>query len=140
MSTHVSLAVGVALALLLLIGFWQQFMGASSASQSRGEKMNISVQALKQEIATNPAIHIVDVREPSEIQQTGKVAQAVNIPLGTLAQNLPKWDKAEPVYVICRSGMRSMSGQQILSGAGFKAINVNGGTSAWMNAGFETKK
>jgi rhodanese-related sulfurtransferase len=36
--------------------------------------------------------------------------------------------------------MRSQSGQHILNSAGFKAINVNGGTSAWMNAGFETKK
>jgi rhodanese-related sulfurtransferase len=133
MSSNISWALGAALVLLLLVGFWQQ-------SQQGGKKMNISVQALKQEIATNPAIHIVDVREPAEIQQTGKVAQAVNIPLGTLAQNLPNWDKAEPVYVICRSGMRSQSGQQILSKAGFKAINVNGGTSAWMNAGFETKK
>lgn len=133
MSTNISWFAGAALVLLLLVGFWQQ-------SQSGGKKMNVSVQALKQEIETNPAIHIIDVREPSEIQQTGKVAQAVNVPLGTLAQNLPKWDKAEPVYVICRSGMRSMSGQQILNSAGFKAINVNGGTSAWMNAGFETKK
>lgn len=140
MSTNIFLGIGVILILLVLINLGQTFMGATSASSSQGVKMNISVQDLKQVIEKNPKVHIIDVREPSEIQQTGKVKQAVNIPLGTLANRLPKFDKSEPVYVICHSGMRSRSGQQILTGAGFHAINVNGGTSAWINAGFETER
>lgn len=48
---------------------------------------------------------------------------------------------AVSAYVICQTGRRSQKGAEILQKAGFKNIyNINGGTSAWENAGFPTEK
>ncbi len=51
-------------------------------------------------------IFLVDVREPSEYA-SGHIGDAINIPLRTLAQNLDKIPKKQPVVVYCSSGYRS---------------------------------
>lgn len=51
-------------------------------------------------------IFLVDVREPSEYA-SGHIDDAINIPLRTLAQNLDKIPKKQPVVVYCSSGYRS---------------------------------
>ncbi|MEZ4630365.1 MAG: rhodanese-like domain-containing protein [Deinococcales bacterium] len=41
-----------------------------------------------------------------------------------------------PVYVICRSGNRSVTASRILADAGKEVINVKGGILAWQGAGY----
>lgn len=86
---------------------------------------------------------VIDVREPAEVERSGKVKGAVNIPVGQIADaatqpgRLPK-DKAIIAY--CASGMRSAKAAQILHGLGYeKAYNL-GAFSAWAAAGGETEK
>lgn len=77
----------------------------------------------------------VDVRTPEEYAEE-HAYRARNIPLDTLAQNLDKLEKNEPVYLICRTDNRSQQAAEILVNAGFKqAIVVKGGTVAWKEAG-----
>ena len=77
----------------------------------------------------------IDVRTPEEYA-AGHAARTRNIPLDTLATNLDKLEKNEPVYLICKSGRRSMQAAQILVDNGFKqAISISGGTDAWSAAG-----
>jgi rhodanese-related sulfurtransferase len=40
-----------------------------------------------------------------------------------------------PVYVICRSGGRSAKAVEHLRSQGIDAVNVTGGTLAWIEAG-----
>jgi rhodanese-related sulfurtransferase len=76
----------------------------------------------------------VDVREPTEFAEA-HVPGAVLIPMGQLAGRIAELDKAEPVHLICRSGQRSGVMCELLVAQGFDAVNVTGGTLAWVRAG-----
>ncbi|QKF63909.1 rhodanese-like domain-containing protein [Campylobacter corcagiensis] len=82
---------------------------------------------------------IIDVRTHKEFDITGTLKGAYKIPLTTEDHSQIRTeflddvlssgiDKNKPVYVICRSGVRSRYAAQILSKNGFKkVINLNGG-------------
>lgn len=85
-------------------------------------------------------VQFIDVRTVGEYTG-GHAVKAANFPLDRLEQDLAKLDKGKPIYVICQTGTRSQKGSEILQKAGFKNIyNINGGTSAWENAGFPMEK
>ena len=86
------------------------------------------------------AIQIVDVREPDE-WATGHIPGSVLIPLGELAARRGELDPARPVVVVCRSGSRSLTGADVLLGAGFKdAKSMAGGMIAWAEAGHPVER
>ena len=82
---------------------------------------------------------VIDVREPKEFR-TGHLPGAVNIPMGQLAARTGEIDRNCPVYVVCASGNRSSAMTDVLTAAGFDAINVAGGTSAWARSGRPIEK
>lgn len=96
---------------------------------------SITPEALHAQRAQHP-VQIVDVRSPAEFAR-GRAAGAVNVPLERLsAAALQGFDLHAPVYVICKSGMRSLMGVQRLRHEGVATVvNVAGGTDAWMWAG-----
>lgn len=69
---------------------------------------------------------LVDVREPGEFAQ-GSAKAAVNIPLGSLPNQLAKFKDKKHIIVFCRSGNRSGQAKKFLDQHGFKNV-VNGGT------------
>lgn len=77
---------------------------------------------------------VLDVRNPDEYQD-GHVAGAVLIPLGELAARQAEIPTADPLYVICASGGRSLQAARALAGAGYRALSVAGGTKGWVAAG-----
>ncbi len=77
---------------------------------------------------------VVDVREPMEFLEA-RVPGAVLVPMGQLTTRMGELDKARPVYLICRTGHRSGMMCEVLEGHGFDAVNVAGGTVAWIRAG-----
>jgi rhodanese-related sulfurtransferase len=48
--------------------------------------------------------------------------------------------KEGPVYLICESGGRSARASELLTAAGYAAVNIDGGTYAWREAGLPTEK
>ncbi len=81
---------------------------------------------------------LVDVREPDEWREV-RVPGGVHLPLGTLPGRLDEVPDGRPVHVICRSGGRSAQATRLLREAGLDAVNVAGGTLAWIDAGYETE-
>ncbi|MCU0267551.1 MAG: rhodanese-like domain-containing protein [Acidimicrobiales bacterium] len=77
---------------------------------------------------------IIDVRQPDEYVHA-HVAGAELIPLGDLASRLEEIPKGQRVYLICRSGARSMRACEFLAAQGYDVANVAGGTMGWMEAG-----
>jgi rhodanese-related sulfurtransferase len=77
---------------------------------------------------------LVDVRTPQEYAEV-HVPGAVLVPLDELPGHLAEVDGAQPLYVICRSGHRSAAVCEALEPLGYDAVNVTGGTIAWVRAG-----
>ena len=77
---------------------------------------------------------LVDVRETDEYT-SGHVPGAVHVALGTVPDQLHMFRGDGPVYVVCRSGARSMRACEFLVQQGVPAINVAGGTLDWVAGG-----
>ena len=100
----------------------------------------ITVEQLQSRLA-DPTLQIVDVRRAGEYK-SGHVPRAFHLPLATLETNVATvpLDRNRPTAVICAGGYRSSAGASLLENEGFtKLLNVTGGTSAWINAGFEVE-
>lgn len=77
---------------------------------------------------------LVDVREVHEYR-AGHVPGAINIPLGLVPVRLHELPAGAPLTIICQSGNRSMQACMWLAGQGRQAVNVHGGTGAWIRSG-----
>lgn len=92
----------------------------------------VSVADLEQVLSTGG--RVVDVRETDEYE-AGHVPGAVHVALGTVPDRVDAFAGEGPTYVICKSGGRSLRACEFLAGQGVQAINVAGGTMAWVAAG-----
>ena len=97
---------------------------------------NLTVDEFNRERKANPSISLIDVRTPAEYSSI-HVKGAKNHPMESLKLESIPFSKDEEIHVICQSGGRSMKVCQKLEAAGFSnVVNVEGGTSAWHEAGF----
>ena len=92
-----------------------------------------------EELAGNKnALMLIDVRESSEIEETGSIDGAVNIPRGLIEMKLSPNDESMkpemPIVVFCGGGNRAaLSGATLLE-LGFKNVkNLDGGFRGWKN-------
>jgi glyoxylase-like metal-dependent hydrolase (beta-lactamase superfamily II)/rhodanese-related sulfurtransferase len=82
-----------------------------------------------------PDAVLIDVREPSEYA-AGHIPGATNVPQAELATRLDDAPRDRPVYLVCRSGARSLRAAQFLRQLGYPRVaNVRGGTLAWRASG-----
>ena len=80
-------------------------------------------------------IRVVDVRETDEYE-SGHVPGAVHVALSSIPEHISKFQFTEPVYLVCRSGGRSMQACEFLHDAGVtNVVNVAGGTMGWITSG-----
>jgi len=79
---------------------------------------------------------LVDVREVDEFE-AGHLPGAVNIPLSELQDRYDEIPEDIPVYLVCKTGVRSFHAAQFLmvNGDYEELINLNGGTWDWAQAG-----
>lgn len=98
---------------------------------SVGGGWDIPVQELAERLARGERIHLLDVREPHELQ-ISRLEGAHLIPLGQLAARLHELDSADEMVVFCKSGSRSARALELLVSAGFRKVkNLKGGINAW---------
>ena len=91
---------------------------------------------------------VLDVREPSEVRASGKIAGAVNVPSGTLADHADPaaphrdwtFEPTRPIIVYCASGMRSARACATLQRLGYAEVYDLGGFGAWVAAGGDTER
>jgi rhodanese-related sulfurtransferase len=82
---------------------------------------------------------LVDVREPFEFKAK-HIQGSKNIPLDKIETAIERLKPIKTVYVHCQSGGRSSSACEILSNAGINVVNLEGGLSAWEDAGFDIEE
>jgi rhodanese-related sulfurtransferase len=80
---------------------------------------------------------VFDVREPDEYDEV-RVPDAELVPLAEVPEEIDKFDGVDTVYIVCRTGARSAKAVAFLRANGVDAVNVTGGTLAWIAAGFPT--
>jgi rhodanese-related sulfurtransferase len=90
---------------------------------------------------------ILDVRDPSEVQASGKIKSAVNVSRGMLEfradpespYHNPAFQKDKTVLVYCASGGRSALVGKTLKDFGYGAVYNIGGFKELADAGLETE-
>jgi hydroxyacylglutathione hydrolase len=119
--------------------------GGMQAWQDAGFKVaavpQITVAELKQLIETGEDFQVIDVRRPAEYE-SGHAPGAIPAPLSNLQAAAPNLNlnTSKKTAVICQGGYRSSAATSILEPLGFADLmNVTGGTSAWIKAGYEVE-
>lgn len=82
-------------------------------------------------------VALLDVREDDE-WVAGHAPQALHVPMGVVSERVEEITAAfpePPVYVVCRSGVRSAQITAYLMGLGLDAVNVEGGMESWVADG-----
>jgi rhodanese-related sulfurtransferase len=95
------------------------------------EVQDIQASELLKRMQNAEKLTLLDVREPIEF--TTHNIGGTNIPLSKLeaAVNNLNYNQNEEIIVICKMGLRSETGQQILRQHGFKNVrNLEGGLLA----------
>lgn len=88
-----------------------------------------------EQLHANPDAVVVDVREDWEYA-AGHVPGAISIPMSTLGSRLDELPEGA-FAVICAVGGRSGRVVEALEARGHDASNVEGGTDAWIAAGYD---
>lgn len=92
------------------------------------------------EVLKSGNYHLVDVREPMELEMDGSIDGAKNIPLGELEDRKDEILSVEkPVVLFCRSGNRSGKALEFLQSHGLKD-GYNGGGWAELKAHLEANQ
>ena len=78
--------------------------------------------------------YLIDVREQDE-WDAGHAADAHLLPMSRLSELVGEVPADSPVLIVCHSGGRSLRVTRALRNAGYDAINVVGGMTAWADAG-----
>jgi rhodanese-related sulfurtransferase len=102
----------------------------------------ITVDELQDLATRENALQIIDVRRPAEYE-SGHIPKAVTAPLSSLRETAATLglSPTSTTVVVCAGGYRSSAATSILQRLGFTALlNVSGGTSAWISAGYEVTK
>jgi rhodanese-related sulfurtransferase len=118
---------------LLAVAAIVAFLTLGGADAESDPLRTVDVRALH--AAMEDGATLIDVREPHE-HDAGHVEGALLMPLARTERMAGDLPKDEPVYVICRSGNRSLQASRALVEAGFEDVrNVEGGMIAWEAAG-----
>jgi rhodanese-related sulfurtransferase len=83
---------------------------------------------------------LLDVRTLEEYEEV-RIPDAINIPLDELEDRVAEVPVDKPIVLVCRSGMRSMMGAEVLRHLGLRdatLYNLDGGTKAWVSKGWQT--
>ncbi|TWT05914.1 rhodanese-like domain-containing protein [Planomicrobium sp. CPCC 101079] len=91
---------------------------------------SITTDELRNLVESGQNFQLVDVREDDEVA-LGMVPGAKHIPLGQLPERFEELEINEPVYCICKGGVRSLKACDFLESKGIDTVNVEGGMMSW---------
>ena len=107
-------------------------MAPRTSEGSGVETPEVYVDALEDLLVTRATL--VDVREPDEYAAF-RINGTHHIPLADLPDRIGEIPPDRSIYVICAKGGRSRAAVDFLLHQGLTAVNVAGGTAAWIESG-----
>lgn len=114
-------------------------LGLAACSQQGYE--NMDVNAFASRIADQDVV-LLDVRTAEEYDD-GHIQNAINIDVkqdGFIEEAKSTLPVDKTIAVYCRSGKRSANAAGMLTKAGYKIVNLEGGIMAWKDAGMPVEK
>ena len=97
-----------------------------------------SIEVLQLSVFLQNGATLIDVREPHEFAEI-RAEGARLIPLGDVTEHTEELPASERFFVICHLGGRSARAVAWMRQQGLDAVNVTGGTNAWVEAGLATE-
>lgn len=92
----------------------------------------VTIQDLEHAIGSGA--FVIDVRETDEFE-SGHVPSATHIALNSIPEHLSLIPRDQTVWLICKSGGRSMKAANYLESEGYDVVSVAGGTTEWIESG-----
>lgn len=118
--------VGVLLAVVLLVRPGARLPAELSAAQAYAKYLN--------------GVFVLDVRGEAD-WNAGHIPRSVLIPLEELSGRLGELPQDGEIVVVCRAGVRSKQGAEVLVEAGFWPVAcLDGGLQAWVDAGYPLER
>lgn len=121
-------------------------MGKSASelvAEAKARVQNLDVDAVEQELRSGDAV-LVDIREPEELTEGGRIAGSVHVPRGMLEfradptspYHQEPLDPSKRVILHCATGGRSALAAATLQSMGYENVgHLDGGLKAWKEAG-----
>lgn len=100
---------------------------------------SLSAVELSEKLKNGKRPVVLDVRQRDEYR-SGHIAGAKLVPLNELSRRMKELPQDREIVCVCASGNRSSSATRMLTGAGYRAINMKGGMAAWRRASLAVKK
>lgn len=107
---------------------------------------DLSVEDYKTRFKDGEKAHLLlDVRTVEEFEEA-RMPDALNIPLDELEARTDEITQAageDPIVLVCRSGVRSIMGAQMLRYAGLKDLtlyNLDSGVIGWARSGYPLER
>lgn len=90
------------------------------------EAKKVNSDELEKILQNEKNLFLLDVREPSELEELGTLKGYVNIPLKQLEGRLKEVPKDKTIVTMCRRGVRASSAAEILEKHGYKVLAACG--------------
>ncbi|MGI8927772.1 MAG: rhodanese-like domain-containing protein [Tepidiformaceae bacterium] len=115
---------------------------AELVQRAKSRIQNLSVEEFERELAAGEAL-VVDLREPEEVKENGRIPGSVHVPRGMLefradpssTYHLEPFQPDRRVLLHCSAGGRSALGAVALQELGYTNVgHLEGGMQAWTKA------
>ncbi len=111
----------------------------TSSKQTVRDRLKTIDPASLRKLLDQQAVNLVDVREPSE-HAGEKIPGSILLPLSKFDPDRVPFDANKLTVLYCRTGNRSAQAAQKLFAAGIDEVtHLEGGMSAWVQAGYPTQ-
>jgi len=97
-------------------------------------RVEIDPASLLDWLAADPAVQVIDVREPHE-REAGYIDGTRHIEMGRLTGEAASVDRERRVVFYCRVGSRSAMAAEAFRTAGYEAYSLQGGLVRWAQEG-----
>jgi hydroxyacylglutathione hydrolase len=111
------------------------FVDAAKINELSDAPLLTSTMVTISDVKANTTAEVIDLRGVAEYN-SGHIAGATNVFVGTLLQNLAKVPKDKPVIIHCQGGDRAAIGYSLLVKEGYTNVsNYSPGMNEWMKEG-----
>jgi rhodanese-related sulfurtransferase len=117
----------------ILVSVWFVFLMAFFWDNGQRSGQTVSTTQATQMINKQNAL-VLDIRDKKEFNE-GHLADALNIPYGSLADRMSELESAKerPIILVCKSGQTVGIAGKTLKQKGYQVFRMSGGMMEWRN-------